>query len=396
MTLATNSNRPVWNRVRLAVLFGALVTLLIPTVARATVAGPNGRIAFTRFDPVTEAPKTFTIALDGTDEIQVPAEAAGCPAWSPGSTKLLVCTPNAAGFWRPATVNADGSGLTLLDAYPGLPIHLFCTSWSPGGDRLLCSGGSEDDPTTNGIYTVRSSDGGDLVRVSVQPEDLQDVPVGYSPDGSSILYLRQDPNGDINGDLYVVDPDGGNMHRLNPPRLRVTSSDFGGNFDFGDCCGPNAAWSPEGSRVAFTGRWTVSHHGLKGYQVAVFVVNADGTGVHRISPLGIGARDGIGWSPNGRLIAFSTRAKIRHPQIWVVRPNGTGLREITHAANGDLAVGPVFSPDSSKILFQAFHPEINGGQEDLWTINPDGSGLTRLTHPAPGLIGENDPAWGSA
>jgi Tol biopolymer transport system component len=384
---------------RLILMMAACCTaamLLAPTAAGATIPGPNGKIAFTRYDPNADAPRMFTIDPNGDHEAEIPVAPAGCPGWSPDSTRLLMCTPNAAGYDRPATVDPDGSGFTLLDAYPGLPLHLSCSLWSPGGDRLLCTGGDDADPASIGIYTVRSSDGGDLTQVSTQPEDRADVPVGYSPDGSSILYLRQDPNGDINGDLYVVDPDGTNPRRLNPAWLRATSSDFEGRFDLFECCGPNAAWSPDGSFVVFTGRWSVSHHGFKGYQVAVFVVNADGTGLRRISPLGIGARDGLAVSPDGGLVAFSTRAKIQYPQVWVVRPDGTGLRELTVPTQGDVSVGPVWSPDSTKILFRSFHPELNGGQEDLWVINPDGTGLRRVTSPKPGLVGEDAPNWGSA
>ena len=251
---------------------------------------------------------------------------------------------------------------------------------------------------TNGLYTERSSDGGDLRRLTTAPAGRQDEPVGYSPDGSRILFLRNDPNGNLNGDLYTIRPDGTDMIQLNPPDLRVTSSGFDGAFDFDDCCGPNAAWSPDGSRVVFSGLWKpLTNDKNKGYQVALYVVNADGTGLRRITALGSGARDGLAWSPRGDLIAYSTRRQVQWPQIYVVRPDGTGEREITHPTNGDVSVGPVFSPDGTKLVFSSYHPEINGGQEDLWTINADGTGLTRLTSPRDGFApGENDPVWGTA
>ncbi len=88
---------------------------------------------------------------------------------------------------------------------------------------------------------------------------------------------------------------------------------------------------------------------------------------------------------------------MHYPQIYVVHPDGTGMRELTKPTHLDMSVGPVWSPDSTKILFQSFHPEINGGQEDLWIINADGTGLRQLTHPVEGLgPGEEAPTWGSA
>jgi TolB protein len=373
---------------------------VIADAQASTIAGTNGKIAFIRFDPASEgASQTFTIDPDGTHETLIPGGAQwefGCHGWSPEGSKLVLCIANASGFVRPATANPDGSDFTLLDAYPNLPLNLACERWSPDARRLLCQSEDESSPATNGIYTVRSSDGGGLVRVTSQPEGRLDMPVGYSPDGSRILFLRNDSDGNW-GDLFEVNPDGTGLLRLNPPGLLAASSSFDGDFGLDDCCGVDADWSPDGSQVAFGARWKASAH--LGTQFALYIVNADGGGLQRISPRGIGAgRDGVKWSPDGRLIAFSTRRQtVHYPQIYVVQPDGTGMRELTKPTHLDMSVGPVWSPDSTKILFQSFHPEINSGQEDLWIINADGTGLRQLTHPVEGLgPGEEAPTWGSA
>jgi len=126
------------------------------------------------------------------------------------------------------------------------------------------------------------------------------------------------------------------------------------------------------------------------------VVNTDGTGLIAITPFGLGARDGATWSPDGRLIAFDT-VSIRggNPQIWVVRPDGIGLRELTQPIYGDDSFNPVWSPDSARLVFQSFHPEIDGGQEDVWIVNADGTGLFQLTN-TPEPLEEGDQSWGSA
>jgi Tol biopolymer transport system component len=80
----------------------------------------------------------------------------------------------------------------------------------------------------------------------------------------------------------------------------------------------------------------------------------------------------------------------------VVRPDGSGLRELTKPVHLDLSVGPVWSPDSSQLVFSSYHPEINGGQTDLYIIEADGSGLRRLTDPVEGMVGAANAAWGSA
>jgi TolB protein len=81
---------------------------------------------------------------------------------------------------------------------------------------------------------------------------------------------------------------------------------------------------------------------------------------------------------NGR-IAFSTGGDGTDPsltgQIFTVRPDGTGLRQVTHVAKGQHAVSPSFSPDGKKILFQS---DVTGSQQ-IWVMNADGSGKTQLT-----------------
>ena len=107
---------------------------------------------------------------------------------------------------------------------------------------------------------------------------------------------------------------------------------------------------------------------------AVYVVDEDGTGLRQITPSGLGARSAQ-WSPDGGLIAFSTPfANPQHPQVWVVRPDGRGLREVTYPASGTSSFAPIWSPDSSKLLFQR---QQRAGRA-VWTVNSDGKGLTKL------------------
>jgi Tol biopolymer transport system component len=132
-----------------------------------------------------------------------------------------------------------------------------------------------------------------------------------------------------------------------------------------------------------------------GSKSALFVVNADGTGVHQLTPDGLGA-GGPMWSPDGRLIAFNNLVQPGGPnsylQIYVVHPDGSGLRRITNPTNGDLSFGPHWSPDSTKLLFARIHGTHGSYQEDLWIANADGTGLTQVTN-APGF--EEAVGWGT-
>jgi Tol biopolymer transport system component len=193
-----------------------------------------------------------------------------------------------------------------------------------------------------------------------------------APDGSRILYAQFDSNN--HATLYSVKPDGSDPIQLSPPQLSIIDLGF---FDR-----VGADWSPDGSRVAFAaiksgGRFTD----------ALFVVSADGTGLRQIVPSGVGALSAQ-WSPNGAQIAFTSRC-CGLPQAWVVHPDGTGLRRVTTAVDGAFFLTPVWSPDSTKLLFNKVD---RNNQASAWTANLDGSGLLKLADtPQPSQLD-----WGSA
>ena len=258
---------------------------------------------------------------------------------------------------QPATANPDGSAFTLLN--PNLPLDLFCLSWSPDGARLLCHSG-EGNPADAGLYTVRSSDAGDLVRVTATPPDGFDNGYGYSPDGSRILFARFDASDQ--GTLFSVKPDGSGSFRLSPPGLSIVDLGF---FDR-----VGADWSPDGSRVTFAARRKLSS---RRPETAVFVVKEDATGLRQITPSGLGALSAQ-WSPNGHLIALTSCCGAL--QAWVVHPDGTALREATRPIDRAFSIAPVWSPDSTRLLFNRVTRD---GETSLWTAKTDGSGLSKLT-----------------
>jgi Tol biopolymer transport system component len=356
----------------LGLLAGLALAALFAIPAGATVPGTNGKIVFSQFEPTY----AVTIDPDGSDPHQVgPAGSTVCNTWSPDSSKVLCNLSSAEGVPQPATANPDGSGFTLLN--PNLQLDLFCLNWSPSGARLLCHSDGSANPADAGLYTVRSSDAGDLVRVTTTPADSFDDGYGYSPDGSRILYARFDSSN--HGTLFSVKPDGSDPVELSPPALSVA------HLDFFDRVG--ADWSPDSSRVAFAaiksgGRFTT----------ALFVVGADGTGLRQIAPSGVGALSAQ-WSPNADLIAFASCTSPRNcgiPQAWVVHPDGTGLRQVTRPVDGAIFWTPVWSPDSTKLLID--REDRHNHQTSLWTVNTDGSGVSKLAD----TESVSFYAWGSA
>src|SRR6266540_2320509 len=336
----------------------AALAALATLPAGATVSGTNGKIVFGQIFP------NYGVAIDpdGSDRHEIgPVGRTTCTTWSPDSSKVLcnlLSEEGEEGVPQPATANPDGSGFTLLN--PNLA--LFCLNWSPDGSRLLCHSEGEAN-RADGLYTVRSSDGGDLVQVTTSGFDIG---YGYSPDGSRILYTRFDSN--EHGTLFSVKPDGSDPVQLSPPTLSVIDLGF---FDR-----VGADWAPDSSRVAFAAFDQSSR------RTGLFVVNADGSGLRQITPPGVGALSAQ-WSPNAALIAFSSCCGISH--AWVVHPNGTALRRVTPSR----FLTPVWSPDSTKLLLNS---RDRNNQTSLWTVNTDGSELSKLTD----TTSFAQIAWGSA
>src|SRR6266540_705113 len=213
----------------------AALAALATLPAGANVSGTNGKIVFGQVFPNYGV----TIDPDGSDPHQIgTADSTTCNAWSPNSTKVL-CTLWSEDGVQPSTANPDGSGFTLPN--PNLPLDLFCLNWSPDGTRLLCHSEGLANPADAGLYTVRSSDAGDPVRVTATPPGGFDNGYGYSPDGSRILFAGFDSND--HGTLFSVKPDGSDPVQLSPPALSVIDLGF---FDR-----VGADWAPDSSRVAF-------------------------------------------------------------------------------------------------------------------------------------------------
>ena len=190
--------------------------------ATAAAAAIDGLIVFSRHDPATDDTFCFTIDPSGANEAQGHAGACGPP--SPDGSKILTTVYQPNGFGpllggRPATTNPDGSGFKELDSYPDDTFNVTCGYWSHDGRRFLCESGGDANPADDGIYTMRSSDGGDRFRVTRAPAGHEDQPQGYSPDGSRILFERlsdSEPSAE-----YVVKTDGTGLVRLSPASLWV-------------------------------------------------------------------------------------------------------------------------------------------------------------------------------
>jgi TolB protein len=107
----------------------------------------------------------------------------------------------------------------------------------------------------------------------------------------------------------------------------------------------------------------------------LFVVDADGGGAHQIVS---GPIPDAQWSPDGRWIAF-TEGEAERSDVFVVHPDGTGLRKLTSSADGLASWAPVWSPDGSTLLLTR-SPSAGAFDSNLWIVGVDGSRPTQVTY----------------
>jgi Tol biopolymer transport system component len=248
------------------------------------------------------------------------------------------------------------AALALLLALPGCsggPTELPDAS----RDRIVFASG------TSGNYDiyVMDQDGGNRVQLTALPS--QDVQPAPSPDGTRIAFAS------IEGPDYisVMNADGSGVTRL---------TGVPGKYPGEAAC---PSWSPDGSRILFTGFVNGSTN--------LFVMNADGSHVVNLTN-DDSLRDDVGaWSPDGRQIAFARWAGTPLlPHIHVMDAGGSNVRQLTRG--NALDFWPAWSPDSRQIVF-ARETE-DGAIRQIVSIGGAGTGLRQLTH-TPGRNGE--PSW---
>ena len=88
------------------------------------------------------------------------------------------------------------------------------------------------------------------------------------------------------------------------------------------------------------------------------------------------------WSPDGQKLAFQ-----RENQIVVANPDGSGAKALTPGTAVDSAVA--WSPDGGWLAFT--RSPAGGGNDNIWIMRADGTELRNLTDSA--SISEQFPAW---
>jgi len=107
--------------------------------------------------------------------------------------------------------------------------------------------------------------------------------------------------------------------------------------------GTAPSWSPDG-------RWIGFLRDVKGYYSTVYVVRPDGSGLRRLSPVRIRGAEAWRWSPDGRTIAIEQDLSNKDPRLGVLDVERGGVRWLSRGTR--VSQGFEWLPDSKRILYQ--------------------------------------------
>jgi Tol biopolymer transport system component len=255
----------------------------------------------------------------------------------------------------------------------------FGPDWSPDGKLIAFT---YETPPANGSVGLISARGKGFREVTPtapepQPKHVWNGNPAFSPDGKSIVFVRN--QGPADSGIWMMRRDGSGLRR-------VTRNPFVRNWDGGDVA-PSV--SPDGRRIAF-----VRIEKAEKLQ-ALFVVRTNGTGLRQVTPYSLEVAIKVDWSPDGKLLVLTTNADWVRPHesanLVVIRPDGSGLTELTRFTGRKRnAFAGSFSPDGKRIVFRLEQ----GNRYALAVVDRDGRTvrlLTRLSTAKPRAID-----WGTA
>ncbi len=279
------------------------------------------------------------------------------PSWSPDGKEILVATEGVSDprvrktqseIWRVDVATGSRRQVTLGDAVQ--------PSWSPHG-RRIAYWGIPASSAVRAIWTVPAG-GGQAVLV-VRDNYLNWSPV-WSPDGQ-YLYFASNRSGSMNLWRVPIDEASGTVQGA--PEAIPAPAEWNGLPSI----------SRDGRRILYA----TSENRANLERAAFDPAHLKAGPLEPVTQGSRGVRS-CDVSPDGQWVAF--HGSIPQEDLFVVRPDGSGLRQITNDAARDRY--PRWSPDGGSLLFQSNR----GGTYGIWAIRADGSGLEPVTRPNDGSL----------
>jgi Tol biopolymer transport system component len=290
-----------------------------------------------------------------------------------------------------------GSGILLVRP-DGPDPHLLLTAraehpdWSSDGKQIALVGEPAADVSEIWAVSAHGTDVETLVACVEAPCVGFAAPV-WSPDGTRLAFQRylQPAAKGYEDDQIAIEV----LDLASGATRVVARSPVVADGNYVEYVYPR--WSPDGTQIVFAvHRYPTPPTDENILSSSIAVVRADGSEVDapRIvtEPALFGSYPD--WSPDGQRIVFNTypigsfQDTTKAQNLYTVRPDGTGLTQVTHFGENDArAVEPTWTPDGKRIIFVhiARDPNDPMGARRIAFVDADGSNLTVLewfgTHP---------------
>jgi Tol biopolymer transport system component len=260
---------------------------------------------------------------DGGDRRLVPtgAERAHTPVFTPDGLAVLYA---ARGPESPAMAPAGAGGGPGSDkGAPAAEAETGLWLFDPALDLFRCN-----------------LDGSNLVRLTTAAG--YDAEASYSWGGAKIVFtsFREE-----SGDIWMMNADGSAPQRL----IRLPGYAGG------------AEVSPDGSQVVFH---AMGHDG--GQAVEIYIADLPGGNPRQVTNLKATSFAPC-WHPSQQFIVFASNADDHDYELFMVRPDGTGLERVTFSPGFDGY--PAFSRSGNELLWTSLRGSSRGGQTNIFAAN---------------------------